>query len=386
MEYWKNIRVSHVIILGALLRVILIVYGAWQDANMVVKYTDVDYLVYQDAARLVMEGNSPYDRATYRYTPFLAFLLIGNYLIHAFFGKVVFALLDLIVAWMIYQILNAKNVSKDVVVGMVAFWLFNPFVFTVSTRGNADVLIAFLVLGALYCFVMDKLILGSILYGAAVHFKIYPIFFVFAILFFLGSKKSWITLNQVIFGLVSGGTFFLMTGIAWHMYGFEFLYETYFYHLIRRDNRHNFSVYFYLLYLQFETPSSLTGLLAFFPQILLILAFSIKFYTDLPFCFFLQTITFVAFNKVSTAQYFVWFLSLLPLVIPHCKITLKKGLLMILVFFLGELHWLFWAFQLELKGLSVFLQLWGAGVGFFLANIYITCEIIDSYEFETKSD
>ena len=45
--------------LGAIVRVGLIGFGEWQDANFPVKYTDVDYAVFTDAARFVSEGESP---------------------------------------------------------------------------------------------------------------------------------------------------------------------------------------------------------------------------------------------------------------------------------------------------------------------------------------
>lgn len=76
---------------SAIFRVILILYGEWQDSHMEVRYTDVDYIVFSDAASLVASGYSPYNRTTYRYSPLLAFLLLPNSFLHRSWGKFLFS-------------------------------------------------------------------------------------------------------------------------------------------------------------------------------------------------------------------------------------------------------------------------------------------------------
>ncbi|KAJ6307453.1 hypothetical protein OIU76_017280 [Salix suchowensis] len=84
----KWLKFRTVLLLSAIFRVILIVYGEWQDTHMEVRYTDVDYLVFSDAASLMANGESPYKRTTYRYSPLLAFLLTPNSFIHRSWGKI----------------------------------------------------------------------------------------------------------------------------------------------------------------------------------------------------------------------------------------------------------------------------------------------------------
>lgn len=76
---------------AALLRAGLIVFGEWQDAHMEVRYTDIDYTVFSDAARLMVEGKSPFERDTYRYSPLLALVLVPNVVLHRCWGKILFA-------------------------------------------------------------------------------------------------------------------------------------------------------------------------------------------------------------------------------------------------------------------------------------------------------
>jgi len=51
-----------VLLLGAALRCELLLVGAWQDAHGRIRYTDVDYDVFSDAARAMAAGGSPVRR------------------------------------------------------------------------------------------------------------------------------------------------------------------------------------------------------------------------------------------------------------------------------------------------------------------------------------
>lgn len=86
-----KINFHSLLLFSSFLRLFLIIYGEWQDTHMEVRYTDVDYLVFSDAAALVVSGMSPYKRLTYRYSPLIAYLLTPNSIIHRSWGKFLFS-------------------------------------------------------------------------------------------------------------------------------------------------------------------------------------------------------------------------------------------------------------------------------------------------------
>ncbi|KAL8453946.1 hypothetical protein Emag_001614 [Eimeria magna] len=122
---------------AAVIRGLLVIYCEWHDRNMKVRFTDIDYKVYTDAAQRVLDGGSPYERHTYRYSPLVnsssnntnsssnnknsssdsssssssrwclgwfvlrAYLCLPNLLGLPFFGKVLFCCMDIAVALLI---------------------------------------------------------------------------------------------------------------------------------------------------------------------------------------------------------------------------------------------------------------------------------------------
>jgi phosphatidylinositol glycan class M len=82
------------------------------------------------------------------------------------------------------------------------------------------------------------------------------------------------------------------------------------------------------------------------------------------------------FNKVITAQYFIWPMTFLPLIIPRVNITKTRGILMMVLWMCSELHWNFWGYHLEFKGLNVFPMLWCASAIFFGMTTYVLITLL----------
>lgn len=81
--------------------------------------------------------------------------------------------------------------------------------------------------------------------------------------------------------------------------------------------------------------------------------------------------------QVITAQYFVWFFCLLPLILPWSNMKLKwEGICCIFVWMGAQIHWLMWGYMLEFRGKNVFLQLWMASLVFLAANTFVLIMII----------
>lgn len=326
---------STLLTLAILLRTGLFSYGLYQDAHFPAKYTDIDYLVFTDAARFVSQGGSPYERATYRYTPILAWLLLPTARdgdsssswawLWFSFGKGLFAAADILAGWLLIKIMRKHMRVEDsrALKYVGCGWLLNPMVAVISTRGSAEGLLGVLVVALLWAVLEKKLVLAGALLGFGVHFKIYPFIYGMSILWALDEGMSnemtlrtfsrpWRLLNcsRVKVLLTSLAVFLGLNAWMYSIYGGEFVQHTYLHHFTRVDHRHNFSPYNMLLYLSSASSAAGTAQgisfesLAFLPQLSLsaVLIPLVLAKMELAGCMLAQTFAFVTFNKVCTSQ------------------------------------------------------------------------------------
>ncbi len=383
---------------GVGLRGLALMYGTLMDRVMDVKYTDYDYKVFSDAAQCVLSGKSPYDRITYRYTPLLAYMLTPNFLLFYEFGKILFALFDIVCAILLNKIFIKMNVSTETRLYAVGAWLLFPLSILISTRGSVDSFIVMLSLLSLYLILTERYTVAAIVFGLAVHFKIYPIIYAVPFFLFIGARHTpsggkfsvlrWIrtkfTPESVRFAIISASVFIGLTYVFYRVYGYKFLYESYLYHLVRKDHRHNMSLYFNSVHLFYDSEyGKLVGMIAFIPQWAMVLLFGIVLHRDPGVCMFFQTFLFVIFNKVCTAQYFVWFMGLLPLLIPRNKVFERSKLGFLFgwgAWFLSETIILHSAYKLEMLGENAFMGIFRANSLFFIGSVTMLCVMLHNQQ------
>lgn len=396
------LSVKHILILSIALRVGFFLFGLYQDAYMTVKYTDIDYLVFTDAARYVNEGLSPYNRETYRYTPLLAWFLVptswGGVFYH--FGKFLFMTSDIITGILITRLLQkVQGLTRNKILILSAIWLLNPMVITISTRGSSESVLSIMIMLSIYYLMNGSNILSAIWLGIAIHFKIYPVIYLPSMLLYLTKGKKgiseypilrWINKTNLMYFIVTILSLGTLNYIMYSIYGYSFLYHSYLYHLTRIDHRHNFSVYNIALYykstLGQESNTFSVEKYALVPQLLLTGIILPCFFArkDIISTLFIQTFTFVTFNKVMTSQYFIWFLIFLPHYLSRSQLIAKsyvRGILVLISWVLGQTSWLFFAYKLEFLGESTFDNglLYSACL-FFLINCWILGVFIDEMQ------
>lgn len=149
---------------------------------------------------------------------------------------------------------GSRNVDGERSNFWALVWLFNPLAANMSSRGNADAVVLTLVLSVVLLLLRGRVRGAAIVFGTAVHFRIYPIVYAPAFVAFLwlhganyettdtetaeqqsrrGSLPSlfswprdWMSRVACIatFALLSATVFFCLTGATYAWFGYEGAY------------------------------------------------------------------------------------------------------------------------------------------------------------------
>ncbi|XP_015785861.1 GPI mannosyltransferase 1 isoform X1 [Tetranychus urticae] len=383
------------LVISSVIRIFLIFYGWVHDQIFRLQYTDIDYIVFTDGSRYMKDGRSPFLRHGYRYSPLIAFLMLPNVYLMPLFGKFLFAALDIVTGYLIYKILVHPRVklsqSKALISSLI--WLYNPLPMIISTRGSADTLITFLVLGTIYFILSGQYLYSGLLYGLAIHCKIYPIIYSLPIYLFLSGSTTRLFSSQILspfnrakltFFFSSFTTLALITYGYYLRYGHLYLKEAWLYHINRKDDAHNFSPYFYAYKtIRDQSILRLLSYVAFIPQVMAILYYSIRYCIqykkqkstnhsiNLMFALFSSTYLFVTLNKVVTSQYFIWYLCFVPILYPFLKLTGWQTLSLCALWFFGQGQWLLIAYLYQYLRWNVLGLLACCSMIFMIINLVI---------------
>ena len=164
----------------------------------------------------------------------------------------------------------------------------------------------------------------------------------------------------------------------------------------RIDIKHNFSIYFYMEYLnhvnnnRYEIGLKIMKLL---PKIILLIYISFKYSENpkkLNFGLLLLTYVFVIFNSVLTSQYFVWILVMLPINLSSISPMSKADLILnSLSWVVTKISWLLPAYLVEFVGIneaSGYFFIWLHCLLFFMSNVIIMLTLIQHFHYNLSSN
>eukprot|EP01054_Gregarina_sp_Poly1_P001554 Gregarina_sp_Poly_1__1553@NODE_1393_length_4225_cov_127_449014_g727_i1_p2_GENE_NODE_1393_length_4225_cov_127_449014_g727_i1NODE_1393_length_4225_cov_127_449014_g727_i1_p2_ORF_typecomplete_len180_score6_54PIGU/PF06728_13/2_7e18GT87/PF09594_10/1_4e03GT87/PF09594_10/1_2e08Mannosyl_trans/PF05007_13/1_8e03Mannosyl_trans/PF05007_13/8_2e05PMT_2/PF13231_6/4_1e03PMT_2/PF13231_6/0_0024DUF2142/PF09913_9/0_0075_NODE_1393_length_4225_cov_127_449014_g727_i135834122 len=170
---------THLLVGSLVLHLAFLAYGEVQDWFLNVKYTDIDYAIYNGGAEGILHKSvdvvqsmedidtfltkaSPYWRSTYRYSPVMAILVMPNLWLGPVYGKILFSIFDTLTGWIMHKILIFRQVEENTGKILLSIWLFNPLAVQVSTRGNSDSVMTLLVATLIYLVLTKRSLLAGL--------------------------------------------------------------------------------------------------------------------------------------------------------------------------------------------------------------------------------
>lgn len=408
--------VEKILLYGFVFRLLALAYSAGHDCFIDhIKYTDIDYHVFTNGSRSLVNNENIYLHNTeYRYSPLISLIFVPNLFINMNFGKLILVISDTLCGYLLYILNIHQGTHRMKSKLFLILWLFSPSTWIISTRGSFEPILMMLILFTVKTLaISNQYILSGLLYGLLIHLKLYPIIYAFTIYIYLINKKPYLktqtkisywlntlkpNYNHYKYFISTLVALFGATYLSYIYYGNSYIEASFLYHLKRLDLQHNFSVYFYLFRLtkNHTQLQKLSSFLAFLLQLMAVFVLSCQYSSfdlnrrvklrKLTFSLFTTTFIFVSLNKVCTAQYFNWYIIFLPLILDSLKLSVKDGLKLLALWFLSQANWLLFAYLYEYQQYENLVNIVGlSSFAFLLTNLYILFRLCQNYDVKAIS-
>lgn len=400
---------DQLLLTGLVFRLLPLFYGVIHDEYVShIKYTDIDYHVFNNGSRNLLSEGSPYVDPEYRYTPLVAILFLPNILANINLGKILLVVADIYCGKLIYSLNIHQGTNRLNSKLYLLLWLFNPVTIAISTRGSFEPILLAVILTSMHQLVNGSYITSGLLIGLSIHLKLYPVIYVLPIYIYLLQRRPYLKTQtrftywlktlcpnsgHLEFLVATGLSFFITSYLSYRLYGHEYLEQSFLYHLRRKDLQHNFSIYFYLFKLLPEYQSEL-GKIAFLLQAIGVIMITLSLASldtnkrtklrKLTFSFFLSTFVFVSLNKVCTSQYFVWYLIFLPLIMDSIRIEPAYAWAMLLTWFMSQANWLFFAYLHEYQNYDILDYVGNSSFLLLACNMWIAKTLSSKFDANLK--